>query len=122
MGIVKQAKLACKPTSKRMVQASQAGGLSLACLLNSKSERTALLETLRKGRISGAALDVFETEPLLVDSSRRSKEWGKEGKSNVFLIPRMGYVEEGVLNRWYEKTAENLERWLKGKDLLHRLN
>jgi lactate dehydrogenase-like 2-hydroxyacid dehydrogenase len=69
-----------------------------------------LLETLRKDRVSGAALDVFEIEPLLVDSSRRSEEWGKEGKSNVFLIPRMGYVEEGVLNRWYEETAENLEQ------------
>jgi len=50
---------------------------------------TALLETLRKGRIRGAALDVFEIEPLLVDSSRRSEELGKQGKSNVFLTPHM---------------------------------
>jgi len=83
---------------------------------------TALLETLRKGRIRGAALGVFEIEPLPVDSSRRSEEWRKEGKSNVFLTPHMGYVEEGVLNTWYEETAENLERWLEGKDLLYRLN
>jgi lactate dehydrogenase-like 2-hydroxyacid dehydrogenase len=54
-------------------------------------------------------LDAFEIEPLLVDSSRRSEGWGKEGKSNLFLTPHMGYMEEGVLNRWYEETAEKLE-------------
>ncbi|OCL13967.1 glycerate dehydrogenase [Glonium stellatum] len=85
-------------------------------------DEAALLETLRKGSIRGAALDVFEIEPLPLNSLWRSEEWGKAGKSSVLLTPHMGYVEEGVLNTWYEETAENLERWLEGKDLLHRLN
>jgi hypothetical protein len=33
----------------------------------------------------------------------------------------MGYVEEGTLTTWYEETAENLERLIEGKELLHRI-
>jgi lactate dehydrogenase-like 2-hydroxyacid dehydrogenase len=82
----------------------------------------ALYDALQKGRISGAALDVFDIEPLPADSPWRSEEWGRDGRSNLLLTPHMGYVEEGIMHTWYEETAENLERWLQGKDLLHRLN
>jgi hypothetical protein len=34
----------------------------------------------------------------------------------------MGYVEEGVMSRWYEDTAANLELWLEGKELQTKLN
>ena len=37
------------------------------------------------------------------------------------LTPQMGYVEEGTLTTWYEETAENLERLIEGKELLHRI-
>jgi hypothetical protein len=32
----------------------------------------------------------------------------------------MGYVEEGIMNTWYAETAENVERWLDGKEILHQ--
>jgi phosphoglycerate dehydrogenase-like enzyme len=80
----------------------------------------ALFDTLREGRIRGAALDVFDIEPLPADSPWRTEKWSESGKSRVLLTPHMGYVEEGTLRTWYEETAENVERFLEGKELLHR--
>jgi phosphoglycerate dehydrogenase-like enzyme len=84
-------------------------------------DEAALLDTLSNGRIRGAALDVFDIEPLPADSPWRTEDWDAEGKSKVLLTPHMGYVEEGTLTTWYEETAENLERLIAGKDLLHRI-
>jgi phosphoglycerate dehydrogenase-like enzyme len=84
-------------------------------------EESALLDTLRNGRIRGAALDVFDIEPLPEDSPWRSEDWDVEGKSRVLLTPHMGYVEEGTLRTWYEETAENVERYIEGKELLHSI-
>lgn len=80
----------------------------------------ALLAVLREGRIGGAALDVFDTEPLPNNSPWRTTQWGQNGKSQVLLSPHMGYVEERVMNAWYDETVENIERWLDGKDLKNR--
>lgn len=82
-------------------------------------DEAALLETLRHGRIGGAALDVFDIEPLPADSPWRNEDWDEEGRSRVVLTPHMGYVEEGTLTIWYEETAENLERLIKGEQLLN---
>lgn len=79
-----------------------------------------LLDTLANGRINGAAINVFDIEPLPHDSPWRSQKWGTEGRSRV-ITPHMGYVEEELINCWYEEQAENLERWLEGKELLNRL-
>ncbi|KAH6659130.1 D-isomer specific 2-hydroxyacid dehydrogenase [Truncatella angustata] len=81
-------------------------------------DQEALYHALRRGGIRGAALDVFDIEPLPEDSPWRSTEWG----SKLLLTPHMGYVEEGIMHTWYEETAENVERWLQGQDVLHRLN
>jgi lactate dehydrogenase-like 2-hydroxyacid dehydrogenase len=82
-------------------------------------DEAALLDTLRHGRIRGAALDVFDIEPLPADSPWRNENWDAEGTSRVLLTPHMGYVEEGTLQTWYEEAAENMERLVEGKDLLH---
>ena len=84
-------------------------------------DEAALLSTLRNGRIRGAALDVFDIEPLPADSPWRSENWDEKGKSRVLLTPHMGYVEEGTLQTWYEETAENVERYIDGEELLHRI-
>ncbi|OJD13424.1 hypothetical protein AJ78_06114 [Emergomyces pasteurianus Ep9510] len=84
-------------------------------------EEKALLKTLKEGRIRGAALDVFDQEPLPGDSEWRNKNWGIEGRSEVLLSPHMGYAEEGIMNRWYEEQAEYLERWLNGKGVEMKL-
>ena len=82
-------------------------------------DEIALLDVLRKGRIRGAALDVFDIEPLSADSPWRNEDWDLEGRSRVLLTPHMGYVEEETLTIWYEETAENFQRLLDGKDLLN---
>ncbi|PGH34509.1 glycerate dehydrogenase [[Emmonsia] crescens] len=84
-------------------------------------QEKALLKTLKEGRIRGAALDVFDLEPLPRDSEWRSTRWGMEGRSEVLLSPHMGYAEEGIMNIWYEEQAENLERWLNGKEVENKL-
>lgn len=84
-------------------------------------DQEALLDTLGKGHINGAAIDVFDIEPLPRDSPWRSQKWGTEGRSRVLTTPHMGYVEEELINCWYEEQAENLERWLSGRELLNRL-
>ncbi|KLJ11070.1 glycerate dehydrogenase [Blastomyces silverae] len=81
----------------------------------------ALLKTLKEGKIRGAALDVFDLEPLPGDSPWRTTRWGVEGRSEVLLSPHMGYVEEGIMHRWYEEQAENLDRWLNGKEVENKL-
>lgn len=83
---------------------------------------TALYDALENGRIRGAALDVYDIEPLPADSPWRSTIWGTQGRSSLIITPHMGYVEDGIMHTWYEETAENLERWLRGESLLHRLN
>jgi phosphoglycerate dehydrogenase-like enzyme len=80
-----------------------------------------LLDVLKWGRIRGAAIDVFDLEPLPRESEWRTTRWGIEGRSHVLLTPHTGYVEEAVMASWYRQTVENIERWYAGRDLLHPL-
>lgn len=84
-------------------------------------DEEALLNVVNNGKIRGVALDVHGTEPLPLDSQWRTTAWGVDGRSEVLLTPHMGYVEEGVMARWYEGCATNLELWLDGKPLPHLL-
>ncbi|KAL1882119.1 hypothetical protein VTK73DRAFT_2210 [Phialemonium thermophilum] len=76
-----------------------------------------LLDTLEKGRIRSAALDVFDIEPLPLDSKWRTTSWGENGRSHVLLSPHMGYVAEDTMNSWYKQQVENIKRWEKGEEL-----
>ncbi|KAF2842533.1 D-isomer-specific 2-hydroxyacid dehydrogenase family protein [Patellaria atrata CBS 101060] len=92
-----------------------------ALLVNSSRgpliDQDALQKTLNNGKIRGAALDVFEIEPLPLDDPWRTTEWGKDGRSEVLLTPHTGYVEEETINNWYDQVVENIELWLDGKEL-----
>ncbi|KAK5992569.1 D-3-phosphoglycerate dehydrogenase [Cladobotryum mycophilum] len=80
-----------------------------------------LLSVLKAGKIRGAALDVFELEPLPADSEWRSPEWGQNGRSHVLLTPHTGYVEEETITGWYEEQAIFLDEWIAGKPLRNQL-
>ncbi|KAK6083290.1 D-isomer specific 2-hydroxyacid dehydrogenase [Seiridium cupressi] len=85
-------------------------------------DQAALLNTLERGEIRGAALDVFDVEPLPLTSPwRQDRHWGQNDRSHLLTTPHMGYVDEGLMNTWYAESAENVERWLDGEEVLHRL-
>ncbi|OAX79689.1 hypothetical protein ACJ72_05988 [Emergomyces africanus] len=112
--------------SKGIVGEQELGVMKPTALLVNTSrgplvEEKALLNILKNGRIRGAALDVFDQEPLPEDSEWSNTKWGIEGRSEVLLSPHMGYAEEGIMNRWYEEQAENLESWLNGKSVETKL-
>ncbi|KAK4062531.1 uncharacterized protein Triagg1_9901 [Trichoderma aggressivum f. europaeum] len=99
---------------------------SSAMLINTSRgpliDQTALLDSLERGTIRGAALDVFEIEPLPMYSPwRRTNYWGRDGRSRLITTPHMGYMDERLVNAWYAETAENVDRWLEGQEVLHRI-
>ncbi|KAG8629910.1 hypothetical protein KVT40_001529 [Elsinoe batatas] len=85
-------------------------------------DEEALLDVLERGRIRGAALDVFwSREPLEGDSRWRTTKWGKEGRGEVVLSPHMGYVNESTMEGWYAEQAVDVERWVKGEEVGFRI-
>lgn len=80
-------------------------------------DESALLDVLERGAIRGAALDVFDVEPLPNDSPWRTTKWGEDGRAEVVLSPHMGYGVEETMHRWYAEQADTVERWLQGKEL-----
>lgn len=84
-------------------------------------DETDLLGALEVGAIRGFATDVYWQEPLPDDSPWRKTAWGEDGRSEVVLSPHMGYVNEGTMNRWYQEQAENVQRWVKGEEVVNKI-
>jgi phosphoglycerate dehydrogenase-like enzyme len=84
-------------------------------------DEEALIDVLERGAIRGAALDVFDIEPLPKNSRWRTQKWGTKGRSQVLLSPHMGYVEEGIMGRWYDEQAEITRRWHQAEELMNIL-
>ena len=74
-------------------------------------DEAALVEALRSGRIGGAALDVFENEPLPADSPL----WDLE---NVLITPHTAAVTDKLWERHYVLLVENLRRYRAAEPLL----
>lgn len=84
-------------------------------------DEDALIEALEKATIKGAAVDVYEIEPVPKDSPFRSSRWGTDGRARLLTTPHMGYVEDDIINNWYAEQAEILERWLDGEEIMNQL-
>jgi phosphoglycerate dehydrogenase-like enzyme len=68
---------------------------------------SALIGALANGRIAGAAIDVFDTEPLPPDHPYRKID-------NLLATPHIGYVSRGLYQRFYADTVANILEWLNG--------
>jgi phosphoglycerate dehydrogenase-like enzyme len=68
-------------------------------------DEPALIEVLRERRIGGAALDVFDIEPLPADHPFRSLD-------NVLATPHIGFVARELYRTFFCDTVENITRWL----------
>jgi phosphoglycerate dehydrogenase-like enzyme len=78
-------------------------------------DETALVAALREGRIAGAALDVYDAEPL-------PREHPLLALDNVVLTPHLGYVTEEGYRAFFGQAVENIASWLDGETPKRALN
>ena len=71
-------------------------------------DEPALIVALRENRIAGAALDVFDTEPLARDHPFRTLR-------NALITPHLGYVTLETYRIFYSQTVEDIRAFLDGK-------
>jgi phosphoglycerate dehydrogenase-like enzyme len=80
-----------------------------ACLINTSRgaiiDEPALMNVLKNKRIAGAAIDVFDIEPLPPDHPFRTVD-------NVLATPHIGYVSRSLYKTFYEDTVANIHKWL----------
>lgn len=87
---------------------------STAVLVNTSRaqivDEKALAAALRDGKIAGAGLDVYRTEPLPASNELT-------GLDNAVLLPHLGYVSEGAFREMYSQAVEDIAAWLKGSPI-----
>lgn len=71
-------------------------------------DEQALYEHLKEGKIAGAALDVYEHEPKIVE--------GLLALDNVILLPHIGSATYETRTRMVELAANNIANVLSGKE------
>jgi len=70
-------------------------------------DELALIDALERGSIGGAALDVFDTEPLPAEHPLRKLD-------RVLATPHVGFVTKETYGIFYRDTVENILAWLDG--------
>jgi phosphoglycerate dehydrogenase-like enzyme len=71
-------------------------------------EEKALVEALQKGTIAGAALDVYDEEPLPLDHPLRNLP-------NTVITPHLGYVTAEGYKIFFGDAVEDIDAFLQGK-------
>ncbi|KAK9323525.1 D-isomer specific 2-hydroxyacid dehydrogenase [Lipomyces orientalis] len=71
--------------------------------------QTALVAALRHGTIAGAALDVYNVEPLPADDELRTLG------DKVLLTPHSAYVTDDTYTTFFDETVDDVVQWLAGQ-------
>jgi phosphoglycerate dehydrogenase-like enzyme len=100
------------PRSEGLVGAEELALMKPSAVLINTSrgplvDTAALLAALRSGAIAGAALDVYDVEPLPLSSPLRTAP-------NVVLTPHLGYVTEEAYRVFYGEAAEDIVAFAAG--------
>ena len=96
-GLVKIEDLACMKTTALLVNTSRAELI----------EPDALISALNRGRPGMAAVDVFETEPILQGHALLRLE-------NCICTPHIGYVEQDSYEMYFGAAFDNVANFIKG--------
>jgi phosphoglycerate dehydrogenase-like enzyme len=94
-GLVGSPELALMKRSARLVNTSRGPIV----------DENALVETLREGRLAGAAVDVYDIEPLPPEHPFRRLD-------NVIATPHIGYVSRDLYRVFYQDAVTNIAGWL----------
>jgi phosphoglycerate dehydrogenase-like enzyme len=73
-------------------------------------DEAALVEALTQKRIAGAAIDVYDSEPLAADHPLRRLD-------NTFITPHIGYVTTDNYRLFYGEAVEDILAYLKGEPI-----
>jgi phosphoglycerate dehydrogenase-like enzyme len=73
-------------------------------------DEDALIVALRRKQIAGAALDVFDIEPLPTTHPFRTMD-------NVIATSHLGYVTEASYELYYGESVENIRAWVEGEPI-----
>ncbi|UOY03352.1 C-terminal binding protein [Blastococcus sp. PRF04-17] len=103
------------PETRRMVDAGFLAALPTGAVLVNTSrgslvDEAALAEAVARGHLAGAALDVFESEPLAADSPLRVQP-------AILLSPHAAFYDEDSLARLQQLASEEAGRALRGEEL-----
>lgn len=77
-------------------------------------DEEAVIRALQSGKIAGAALDVFEEEPL----SANSPLWTME---QVYITPHVFYLSDSIRERMFELLMDNAKRHKNQEELKYRI-
>jgi phosphoglycerate dehydrogenase-like enzyme len=96
IGLIGAAELALMKPTARLINTSRGPIV----------DQAALIEALEARRIAGAALDVFDDEPLSADHPFRKLD-------NVLATPHIGYVTDDLYRTFYGDAAVSIAAWLE---------